>query len=455
MDKQVSVGFHPGPERSDPLDDAEQAVGRVLGRVGGIVRECRPLEGSEELTPVQTYVARGSRRLPGWTLLEPVWGTGTSTEAHLAHVAAVAEAIECYCSMAPPRPEDLERTAYRDIEVRAVRPQSLIQAPLHQRRRHPTAISVPDTKVIDWVWTYSMTTAEPVLVPAALVHLGMSSGREFVGGRVSTGFACHVNLSQAVLTGLCEVLERDALAIAWHARVPLTPLDVQGTEAGEVARGLAERAGVTAHCYAVPNDGPFPVVLARGECEDAEPHAVVGVACRQEPEAAALKAMFEVCQVLVGLRLRRPPRPAKIRHLDDSAAFYASAPGAVLLDRHLLTGSKVMPLGDVPGVGAASAAPTGAGSGVHGLARAVVDYGVRWLAERGLEVLVAETTTADVATSGFRVLRVIVPGAVDISSDPRLAPLGATRMREVPARLGLRKRPLTTSQLNRLPVPLA
>jgi len=415
---------------------------RVLGRVGGIVRECRPLDGSEGLVPVHVYVAAGSRRLPGWSLPEPVWGAGASIGAPLAHLAAVAEAVECYCSMALPWAGSMERGAFADVDARAVRPQSLVQVLPQQRRRSPSVTLLTDTKVIDWVWTSSMTTGKPVLFPAALIHMGMTSGRDFVGGRVSTGFACHVNPAQAVLAGLCEVLERDALTIAWHARLPLMPLDVEGTSVGEVASGLAARAGVTAQAFLVPSDGPFPVVLVRGQCEDDEPHTVVGVACRPEPEAAALKAILEVCQVLVGLRRRRPPRPAQVRDLDDSAAFYASAPGAALLDRHLLTGNKRMPLGDVPGTGTGSPGT-------------VADYGVRWLGDLGLEVLVAEATTADVAASGFRVFRVVVPGAVDISSDPRLAPLGATRMREVPARLGLRSRSLTTAELNRLPVPLA
>lgn len=201
--------------------------------------------------------------------------------------------------------------------------------------------------------------------------------------------------------------------------------------------------GLELALYLLPTDSPFPVVLAVAWSSPVVPGAVVGAACRPAVEEAAIKAVSEACQVLSGFRAGEPPRrPRRVRHLDDHAEFYATAEGASLLRRHLTVTHEPVALRDV--------STGGAGSPEGDLAS-----GIGCLGDMGLEVVVAELTTCDAVEAGFRVVRVIVPGTLDVCADARVPQLGAARLYELPVRLGLRDRPLPEHRLNRLPVPLA
>lgn len=439
-----SVGFHLGPAEEETHAAASAAASLVLGKRHGIVRRCVELPWDEGSPRVHTAVAQGARHIPGWWFRDPPDGTGISMDPELARLAAIAEAVERYCSMAPPHPSLLERACFRELgSGAAIPPRNFARLSARQYRRFPTLAPLTEDKVVEWSWSFSLTRRRLALVPAALVYFsrGRRSPNNFSAEMVSSGFACHVCLHHATLTGLCEVFERDALTIAWHNRLPLTPLDPRGTAVEELLNGPLADVGLEFQIFKVPSDGPFPVVLGLGVRSDGQPHVVAGAACRPDPVAAATKALFEVCQVLRRFRGRTVDRPARFTELDDHATFYATAEGAALLHRHLPTGPRMR-------LDAVDDCSTGA-------AAADLDLAVKSLDALGLEVLVSDVTTADVAQTGFRVVRVLVPGTIDMSADARFAQLGTPRLYHVPVSLGLRKRALSERQLNRLPVPLA
>ena len=419
-------------------------MARVVGSRYGIVRRCIEFPGGDGLPRIHTWVAQGPRRIPGWSFRDPPDGTGVSADTDLARLASVAEAVERYSSMAPLDPALVVRASFAELGASAVAPRAFARMSSVQHARFPKVKPFTDDKVVDWCWAFSLTRGVPVRVPAALVYFssGGSPPNDFSAEMVSSGFACHVSLPHAALTGLCEVLERDALSVAWHNRLPLTPL-LADASVEELAAEALGGCGVRLSLFRVPTDSPFPVVLALARSDERTPHAVVGIACRSDPIAAAVKALCEVCQILPRFRVRPPTPPARLRELADHASFYATAEGARLLDRHLVVAA-----------GAAhpleSLATVGVGSAPHDLAA-----GVAALERVGLEVLVVEVTTPDVAQAGFCVLRVLVPGTLDMCADPRFPQLGTPRLYELPVRLGLHRRPVPESRLNRLPIPLA
>lgn len=435
------TGLHlglPGPESSAPE--------RVLGSRVGIVASCRdvsPPAWAGASPRLWKFAAAGPRRIPGWRFRHPAAGVGVATAAEPARIAAVAETVERYCSMAPANPHLLVRAPAADLPE-VVAPQAFALPSPAQRRRLPQVAAPDRDRPIDWCPAASLTRSAVAWVPAGLVHFSLAARppNHFVGELTSTGVAAHVCPTRAVLAGLCEVLERDAVAIAWHARLPLERVDLGGSEAAAVAAGPLATAGARVEVFRVPSDAPFPVLLAVGWRPQA-PHAAVGAACRPDPGQAAVKAVCEVAQLLDDLALRPSHHPGRIRELRDHAAFYASADGAALLRRAITTTpGPPRPLREWPAT--------------HpGRVDRQLDAAVAALAAQRREVLVAELSTADAATAGFRVVRVLVPGALDLSGDPRRARLGAPRLYDLPVRLGLRATPLGEAHLNRLPVPLA
>lgn len=318
--------------RSDLMIASRQAADNVLSEYG-VVRSCKAAE-SLGIPEISIVVAEGAKRMQGWRFHSAADGTGVSVNYETARLTAIAESVERYCAMAPPRMGSLLQHKYADVHRLAIDPASFAWMSSRQYRRFPRLNPLTQEKTIDWCWGYSLNQRRKTLIPAALVYwaLGGTSRSDFLPEMGSSGFACHVSWTHAVMSGLCEALERDALAIAWHARLPLTPLDPVGTTAGSVV-GFLRATGLSYLLFQVPSDGPFPVIMAVAKSDDPEPFAVVGAACRPDPVAAATKAIFETCQGLCWLRDKRPGEPSRIAQLDDHAAFYAWPKGARLLLR--------------------------------------------------------------------------------------------------------------------------
>ena len=77
-----------------------------------------------------------------------------------------------------------------------------------------------------WVRGLSLTTGGQFWLPAVLVYLGISAtpDERFTFAN-STGCACHPSLTRAIITGLCEVIERDAVALTWLQRLSLPKIE--------------------------------------------------------------------------------------------------------------------------------------------------------------------------------------------------------------------------------------
>lgn len=363
-----------------------------------------------------------------------------STDPEASRVLAVAEAVEAYCGASPVTDDCLVRASFRELAPRAVSPQRFAWPSKSQYEHLAPLRRMTGDRVVDWCIGWSLTHEHEVLVPAALVYAdrGRRPPNDLLPEQGSTGLACHVSVPEAVLGGLCEVLERDALAITWYNALPVTALSVEGTPLEELMARLRSEASVVMRLFSLPTDGPFPVVLAVARSSTGPPFAAVGAACRSELATAAAKAVVESTQVLVRL-------DATGRDLDpeqDAAARYATADGANLLERNLVATAEE------------TAQPPSSKRPPESRA-ADLSTAVDHLARNGLEVIVTEVTTPDVAQAGWRVMRVLVPGAVWPGTNPELAPLGAARLYQLPVRLNLRGRQLEEQELRPLPVPLA
>lgn len=427
-------------ETSCASPDAARAV---LGLPGW---SCRQLAHHEGLPSVYRVVAQGpspSGRAPAG--LKPVRpeGIGVSLSEEGAVTAAVAEAVERQAALAAPSDGELVRSARVDLPEESVDPSLLALFSPGQYRRFPQLDPLTETKEVDWRPAWSLTRGRRVLVPAALVHLGLARRppNNFLAGATTTGFASHLSAERAVLAGLCEVLERDALTVAWRNQLPTGRLEAAGTQAEELIRGPLGECGAEFFLFGLPSDTCLSVVLALAWGRGVPPAAAVGVACRPQPLAAAERALLEAAQVLSWLRIRRPASPPSVRALADHGALYAQPGPARRLRRWLESG---------PTVALSDLASSPHGAGVGDLATTVGH-----LAGLDLEVLTADLTPAELASTGWRVMRTLIPGTVDIEADARLPRLGGRRLYELPVRLGLRPKPCSESELCLLPVPLA
>jgi ribosomal protein S12 methylthiotransferase accessory factor len=170
-------------------------------------------------------------------------------------------------------------------------------------KRH---IRYTDDLKLHWTecWRLAATgMLEPALVPAVLVYpgFGIRCPEERFVPMLSTGIAAGTRYDEALLRGLCEVVERDAFAITWlrHGAPPRVPTKASclGPGARSVVDDLeADRFEVS--LFDLTLDIAIPVAMAAitDRRKDELPQTVLGLGCSPWPTQALEKALAEALQ---------------------------------------------------------------------------------------------------------------------------------------------------------------
>lgn len=170
------------------------------------------------LQPVGIFHDVGAHvALPGFSRLELTSGRGISPIS--TRIAAIAEALERYGGVRPFRKRTAwwgKYTQYQDI---AIDPASL---GLHDDPpgEQSGLVTYQPSLAFNWVWGTSLQSGEYKLIPEQAVYYGLESNDhspQYVR-ESSNGCAVGSNLTETVLYGLLELIERDAFLMAWYTR---------------------------------------------------------------------------------------------------------------------------------------------------------------------------------------------------------------------------------------------
>ncbi|HEV7877088.1 YcaO-like family protein [Bradyrhizobium sp.] len=306
---------------------------------------------------------------------------------------------------------------------------------------------------ISWIGGTDLNSGEAVPLPAALVHLvyPMPRAEDHFTAVTSNGLAAGPTLARAILGGLYETIERDALMITWMNRLPAIELDAMACRchAATIVRHY-RRFGVAVRLLKIATDQLPHVIMAVAEDSDpARPARLIGMGCDLNPVVACDKAAFEMCQARPSeaVRYREKPPAGRlktyedVKDLDDHPGFHAMPENFYEFD-FLKSGAKSVSLGDLTGFAT--------GDGDADLAAVAAR-----LKETGARAAYADITMPDVAEAGYRVVRAIATGLQPIHFGWGQARLGGRRLFEAPMRWGFAGAPSTPETLNYCPHPLA
>lgn len=433
------------PRRSAARPGGRVPYRRLVDTLAGLVRRTveLPLEpGDPRVFCFVAEAADTSRHFAGATRCAR-YGCGVALTREHARRAAIGEIVERYCAAFHDR-RLLRVGAYDTLDAPAVDPEriALFSGPQHAAaspqsdglgsfRPWPYAPFSRGTRAA-WVAGWRLGAQEVALVPAALVYFPYWYGADepYVADSASTGLSAGRTLASAVLGGLCEVVERDALAVLWYNQLvrPRVRLDLDD-HLGRVYRHRFASPGLEFHIVDATSDLGIPTMLAC--CVDPRGGTAVGAATHLDPTTAAIKALLEAAQARVALKregvVGAPTRYATdfgdVREFTDHARAY-SWPEPRRHVEFLWSSAVARPIAE-SGVSPTSAAPP-----------AMVSDCLGRLADAGLEAIAVDLTTADVAALGYHVVRVVVPGAVPLGARHAAPLLGGRRLREVPGRLG-------------------
>jgi ribosomal protein S12 methylthiotransferase accessory factor len=361
-------------------------------------------------------------------------GAGLTREH--AYRAALGEAVERYCSSAFFK-EDLILKTYAEIsrDGRALRPGEISLFHPAQRTIHYSRFT-EETKLC-WVAGSSLTRRESVYVPASLVHVPYygfyrDEGELSIAPGISTGQASGYSHTEALLSGLYEVIERDAFSILWLNRLPAPKIDIESSPS--LCATYAEcfkRDGIECTLFDMTSDIAVPSILClMVDHAQRTPMVCTGGATHTIAERAAEKALVEAAQTLQWARYlgdRKEPFivAADYANIDDfEKHVYLYGYGDRLRSVDFLRdSSRVVTLASLPSASYDSFAEE--------------LFGVRNLVEaKGYEVIAVDLTTEDVAECGYCAVKVLVPQMQQLEGDHSHRFLGGPRIYDVPPLLG-------------------
>ncbi len=332
----------------------------------------------------------------------------TSLLRDQAIAGAIGEAVERYSAAFVPH-EQLIQSPYSVLEGRAVPPWSLT---LYEDAQYDEPEfgyqRIHADRSIGWVAGHSLRRDAPILVPAFAVYQPYRSlcGEAPAIQQITTGLACGNTLEEAILSALCEVVERDAAMLMWlQTRIP--PKVRPGASATSVLRALDRFGDLQRYVTVldVTTDLSIPAYVAVWDAPISGRQGAIFASCANlNPERAVVGSLAELAQCLmwvVSLIDTRPslpdPQSDECSQIEDHVlwpyspnarsayAFALSSEDTVGLDVHTAVGD-----GDV---------------------LASVEACVRLLAARNMDAIVVDVTSPDVRECGFHVVRVLIPGA--------------------------------------------
>jgi ribosomal protein S12 methylthiotransferase accessory factor len=368
-----------------------------------------------------------------------------------AEAAAIGEAVERYSGSYVP-PERIVVASAAELGEEAVDPRRFALFSEHQYERggFPFRPFHPET-VVGWVEGFSIPDGGHAYLPAQVVFMPWE--RRFpeevrIGHATSSGLACAATLEEAVLTGILELVERDAFMLVWHNRLSLPLLDwSRDEELVRLDRRYFKPSGLrySAVDLSVFLDVPTVVGVVHGAPGY---HGALGIGAASAPrvEDAWRKALAEAFSVHRWVRDRALEEPerlgrpaAAIETFDDHTLYYADAERsrrAAFLD----ASEERRPVAGVEPL---------EGDNVLELIRAVS----RRLDARGASAYAVDVTSPDVAAAGLYVVHVVAPELCQLDVVEGARFLGGRRLYLAAFEAGLVPRPLEPADLNPDPHP--
>jgi len=387
--------------RDAPLDDAVARAERAVDDRVGLLTQV----GERESFPAPYYLAATADTTVFSDARAGPFAAGVDDDWDRAFMKALGEGLERYCA-----------GVYRHEEFTEAAPTADTVA--KRRAVSPTAfVGVGDVAAdpIPWVPGETLATGDAVSLPAEFVHYPPPAERHRPS--ITTGLGLGNSGVEALLSGLYEVLERDATMLAWYSTYD--PLGVAVDDEGFAA--LVDRAraeGLSVTPLLLTADVDVPVVAVAVHREGEWPRFAVGSGADLDAAAAARSALAEALQNWMELRAMGPEQS---KTEEGAIGHYADFPDAA---REFVDTDGAVP--------AASVGPDPVPTG-----EAALDALVDRVTDAGLDAYAARITTPDVAALGFEAVRALVPAAQPLFVHE---PYFGARAEAVPPELGYEPR---------------
>ena len=384
-----------GTSRSlaEALSKAEESIDRHVGIVTEI--------GEVASYPAPYYLAVVGDTAGFSDVEAPRHAAGLSHDWNVAYMKAVGEGLERYAAgvyredwMTVGHPEDIEGAIHPD---RFVRPDTWGEV----------------TEPIPWIPGESLQTGEHCYLPAETCVFPPPSRQ--IRPAITTGLGLGNTGQEAILSGLLEVIERDACMLAWYSSFEPLGISVDTDAYNELAPRV-QSEGLEISTVLLTQDIDIPVIAVAVHRDDKWPRIALGSAAAIDPADAAISAL---CEAIQNWRELSDIGESRADETSGWIGQYAANPTNVRQFFDVEGGVDVQQLSDQSN-------------------RDPLELVKERVVAAGLEAYVAWLTPRDIRSLGFEAVRVVIPEAQPLFID---TPYFGKRLETVPPSLGFEQHP--------------
>jgi ribosomal protein S12 methylthiotransferase accessory factor len=188
----------------------------------------------------------------------------------------------------------------KDIALKAVDPSLDFVRCLDTEPCYPYFKQLNIEQPIEHTTVINLVTDEKEFVPVEHIHLGFirKNPEEMVTSPVSTGCAFHSNKLTAIWSGICEVVERDALMRFWYTRAIPNKININSISdyALKIRVTRIKNKKLKLHLFEISQNISIPTILAVIQ-SDKFPYFCVGASTNTNILNAINKAIDEAISI--------------------------------------------------------------------------------------------------------------------------------------------------------------
>ena len=362
--------------------------------------------------------------------------SGAGFTEELSWLAAAGEGLERYCATKFSQDGNFTYGPWDDLEESSPAPETwtLFSQAQYESAGFPYRPLTRRTET-KWYAGIDLSSGECNLLPGPLVCFPYWRRRneQRIIPQTTTGLAFGSSPEEACLYALWEVVERDAIALAWNWRLPVKKIDSASGLPAQLMDRAALSKDYTLHVYDITSDLEVPTCMAFIRYQDDRRSLLaVGAASRGSLPEAVEKAVLEALHGVPYVRSLCKRQLAQwafrgdfneVRSFRHSAAFYSLFPD--VLRRYLSKTGEFLNLADIISV---PARPFDS--------RPSIAATVSRLRQLGYSPYAVDMSTAAVRDEGLAVARVLVPGLYALEGAYRFRSGDQARARLAADRLG-------------------
>ena len=340
-------------------------------------------------------------------------GLGINEDKKIAMTSCLAEALERYCMSYIPSNELIKKKKKELDKEHIVKDLSLYSEEQYKKEKK---FLNPSTEEIEWVKLKNISKkVDYIYWPASLIYLPYDINKT-VAETTSTGMAAGFTIDDCIKSGLYELIERDALMINFMQRLNPPEIDID-TITGSNKKEIDKlRKEYEIKIYKLYSDINIPIyfsVIYKNEKKGI--HYGIGACASDDSDYAINKALKECLFTYFysqHIMDARQSDPIKIKTLYEHFLYYQGDKfNELLFDSKKISYTKE---------------------------KITYKGVVSELEKKGLNIYYKDLTTDDIKDTKIKVVKVVVPGLIDLNKSHIYPRLGAKRFFEVPRKLGLK-----------------